>query len=150
MNHERTDIETGADIDRLVEAFYAQALTDPIIGFFFTDIAGIDLKKHLPVVSAFWQLQLLGKTGYRGETFAVHKTINRQAALTEDHFHRWLYLFNAAVDELISGPRAEAAKKRANAIARSMRRALAQRHTVEPDLRAGGEAGYFRPARKKH
>jgi hemoglobin len=121
----KPDIQTSADIDRLIEAFYARVLIDPIIGFFFTDIARIDLQKHLPLISAFWKLQLLGEIGYKGQTFAAHKDLHAQAELTEDHFHRWLYLFEKTIDELFAGPRAETAKQRAHAIARSMLRALA-------------------------
>lgn len=123
----KTDIETPADIDRLIEAFYTHVLADPIIGFFFTDIAHIDLQKHLPVISAFWKLQLLGKIGYKGQTFAAHKTIHERAALTEDHFHRWLFLFENTIDELFAGSRADTAKQRAKTIARSMQRGLASR-----------------------
>ncbi len=124
----KPDIETPADIDRLVETFYKKyALDDPIIGFFFTDIARINLGKHLPKISAFWQLQLLGKLGYQGQTFAVHKVLHERAALTEDHFHRWLYLFEKTIDELFVGPRADTAKQRAHTIARSMQRALANK-----------------------
>lgn len=121
----RTDIETTADVDQLIDEFYARALIDPIIGFFFTDVAQIDLQKHLPVIKAFWQLQLLGKLGYKGQTFAAHKNLHERAALTDDHFHRWLFLFENTIDELFSGPRAEIAKQRARTIARSMLRGLA-------------------------
>jgi hemoglobin len=127
QQHQLADIDTAADIDRLVEAFYARALTDGIIGFFFTDIASIDLKKHLPVISAFWQLQLLGIPGYRGQTFARHADLHRRAALTPDHFHRWLYLFEVTVDELFRGERANRAKLQARKIARSLQRGLNER-----------------------
>lgn len=134
MHINKTDIETPADIDRLIETFYKKhVLDDPIIGFFFTDIARIDLDNHQPPfdhikkVSAFWQLQLLGTIGYSGQTFGVHRDLHAQAQLTEDHFHRWLYLFEKTIDELFTGPRAEMAKQRAHTIARSMRRALANK-----------------------
>jgi len=124
----RTDIATPADVDRLVAVFYRQyVLNDAIIGFFFTDIARIDLETHLPKISAFWQLQLLGKLGYAGQTFAAHKHLHDQAQLTEDHFHRWLYLFEKTLDELFAGPRTETARQRARTIARSMQRALANK-----------------------
>ncbi len=131
----KPDIETPADIDRLVDTFYRErVLDDAIIGFFFTDIARIDLEKHLSKISAFWQLQLLGTPGYKGQTFAVHKAVHAQAAMTEDHFHRWLYLFDQTVDELFAGPRAELAKQRARAIAiaKSMLRGL-NSQTLSPE-----------------
>jgi hemoglobin len=125
------DIATSADIDRLVAAFYAKLLQDPIVGFFFNDIARIDLAEHLPRISAFWQQQLLGLPVYRGQTFAVHSALQKRAALTDGHFHRWLFLFDQSIDELFAGPLASAAKVRARSIAGSMQQALAQRHPTE-------------------
>lgn len=127
QKHELSDINTAADIDHLIEVFYARVLSDPIIGFFFTDIAKIDLTQHLPVISAFWQLQLLGTPGYRGQTLATHAAIHQRAALTADHFHRWLYLFSGTIDQLFAGPRADLAKTRAAKIAQSMQRGLNER-----------------------
>lgn len=135
QTHELSDITTAADIDRLVEVFYAHVLSDPIIGFFFTDIAKINLEKHLPVISAFWQLQLLGIPGYRGQTLAKHADIHRRAALTADHFHRWLYLFAAAIDQLFAGPRADLAKVRATKIAQSMQRGLNERQGPPAEIK---------------
>ena len=131
------DIETCTDIDQLVAAFYARVLPDPIIGFFFTDVARIDLPTHLPKISAFWQQQLLGKPTYRGQLFAAHQHIQQHAALSTDHFHRWLTLFTQSIDELFSGPRADAAKHRAARIAESMQAALANRHPYQPEAQAG-------------
>lgn len=131
------DIATPADIDRLVETFYKKLLNDAIIGFFFVDIARIDLDEHLPKISAFWQQQLLGLPVYRGQTFAVHSALHNKAALTDDHFHRWLFLFEQTVDSLFNGPLAAAAKVRARAIAGSMQHALAQRHPRDFDAMIG-------------
>jgi hemoglobin len=127
------DIETADDIDRLIAVFYARVLPDPIIGFFFTEIARIDLAEHLPKIAAFWQQQLLGNADpltprYRGQLFAVHRDLHQHASLSADHFHRWLTLFGQTLDELFVGPRAEVAKQRANRIAASMQTALAERH----------------------
>lgn len=125
------DIAQPADIDRLVAAFYGKLLKDPVVGFFFTDIARIDLEEHLPKISAFWQQQLLGLPVYRGQTFAVHAALQRRATLKGGHFHRWLFLFDQTVDELFAGPLANAAKQRARSIAASMRQALRERHPTE-------------------
>jgi len=131
------DIATPDDIDRLVEVFYKKLLSDAIIGFFFVDIARIDLDEHLPRISAFWQQQLLGLPGYRGQTFAVHSALHGKAALTDEHFHRWLFLFAQTIDSLFSGPLADAAKLRARTIAGSMQQALAQRHVRDFDPAIG-------------
>lgn len=131
------DIATPADIDRLVKAFYEKLLKDPIVGFFFNDIARIDLPEHLPKISAFWQQQLLGLPVYRGQTFAMHSALQKKAALTGGHFHRWLFLFDQTIDELFAGTVATAAKARARSIAHSMQQALAQRHPTELEPTAG-------------
>lgn len=125
------DIATPQDIDQLVAAFYGKLLKDPIVGFFFNDIASIDLAEHLPKISAFWQQQLLGLPVYRGQTFAVHSALQKKAALTGGHFHRWLFLFDQTIDELFAGPLANGAKARARSIASSMQQALTQRHPTE-------------------
>jgi hemoglobin len=143
------DITTPADIDRLIAAFYARVLPDPIIGFFFTAITQVDLAPHLQTISAFWQQQLLGNANpdtarYRGELFAVHRDLHQQAALTADHFHRWLLLFRQTLDELFSGPRAEAAKQRASRIANSMQTALATRHPRATEA-SDGALQWFEP-----
>ncbi len=131
MDKPLADIATSNDVDQLVRAFYQQVLTDSIIGFFFTNIAVIDLEQHLPVISAFWQKQLLGKNIYHRHTFKVHQHIHRQAEMTEHHFHRWLYLFHKTIDELFAGPRATLAKNESSAIAESMLDGLQQRYTAD-------------------
>lgn len=131
---DKPDIETAADIDRLMAGFYRQrALPDPIIGFYFD---ALNLDRHLPRISAFWQKQLLGIPGYTGRSFETHLLIHRHTAITGHHFHRWLYLFNQTVDALFAGPRAELAKQRAAAIAHSMETGLANPERVGPLERA--------------
>lgn len=125
------DICSIADIDQLVEHFYNSMLTDPIVGFFFTDIANIDLQQHLPIISKFWQRQLLGHNVYQGRTFEIHQQLHQRAELTEHHFHRWLHLFESSIDQHFEGAVAETAKLRARSIARSMLQGLQQRHMTD-------------------
>lgn len=47
------DIETRADIDRLMVKSYERAIADNVIGYIFTDVARLDLKHHLPVIGDF-------------------------------------------------------------------------------------------------
>jgi hemoglobin len=139
------DIREPADVDRLIAAFYQQVLTDPIIGFFFTEISPIDLERHLPVISAFWQQQLLGRPGYRGQTFARHRHLHSLCPLQPEHFHRWLYLFGNSVDALFRGPTAEAAKRRAARIAQSMQTALAAAPATTPEGNREPAVGFIDP-----
>lgn len=113
------DIETREDCERLVRAFYARALTDPMIGWLFTDVAGIDLEEHVPRITAFWETMLLGAGTYRGGAFGVHAHVHEQARLRAGHFERWLGLWRATVDGLFAGPRADLAKAHAERVARA-------------------------------
>ena len=122
------DIVNAADIDALVTAFYQKVLPDPIIGFIFTDIAGIDLAQHLPKIAGFWHKILLPQSpegqAYKGRTFEIHQHLHQRCQLNEHHFQRWVLLFTRTVDELYAGPLADLTKQRAAAIAESMHKGL--------------------------
>lgn len=111
------DISTRDDCERLVRAFYGQALSDPIIGYLFTDIAKLDLEAHVPKITAFWETVLLGAQSYRGGAFAPHAVLHMKSPLQRGHFERWLWLWHTTVDELFAGERAELAKNHANRVA---------------------------------
>ena len=111
------DIETREDIERLVRAFYSKALTDPIIGWIFTDIAHLDVEAHVPQIASFWETILLGAQSYRGGAFRPHAELHMQVRLRSGHFERWLVLWRETVDELFAGERAELAKAHAERVA---------------------------------
>ncbi|MEO5593325.1 MAG: group III truncated hemoglobin [Chitinophagaceae bacterium] len=111
------DIETREDIYYLMECFYAKAITDEAIGYFFTEVAKINLIDHLPVITDFWEMVILGDNKYKKNVIAVHTHLHQLSAMKEKHFARWLQLFNGTVDELFSGKNAEMAKQRALSIA---------------------------------
>lgn len=123
-NGELHDIEDRADCERLVRAFYGRALTDPIIGFLFVDVAQLDLEEHLPVIASFWETILLGNQTYTGGAFHVHADLHRQVPLRAGHFERWLLLWRTTVDELFVGERAEQAKSHAQRVAGAFHRRL--------------------------
>ncbi len=113
------DIETRADCERLVRAFYGRALHDDVIGFLFTDVAHLDLEAHVPQLTSFWETMLLGAQSYNGRPFRPHIDLNYKARLRPGHFARWLALWTTTVDELFEGPTAELAKAHANRVARA-------------------------------
>jgi hemoglobin len=113
------DIQTRADCERLVRAFYGRALTDPIIGWLFTDVAKLDLEAHVPRLTRFWETILLGAQTYGGGAFRPHLELNFKAQLKKGHFDRWLQLWDTAVDELFSGPHADLAKAHAYRVAQA-------------------------------
>lgn len=111
------DICQRADCERLVRAFYGRALSDPIIGYLFTDIAKLDLEAHVPKITSFWETVLLGGHSYRGGAFAPHAVLHMKSPLQRGHFERWLWLWHTTVDELFAGERADLAKNHANRVA---------------------------------
>ena len=113
------DIETRADCETLVRTFYGRAMTDPILGFIFTDVAQLDLEAHVPKITSFWETILLGAHSYAGGAFAPHAALNQKVTLFAGHFERWLWLWRTSVDELFAGERAELAKAHAERVAQA-------------------------------
>ncbi|WP_201985612.1 group III truncated hemoglobin [Hymenobacter rubidus] len=106
------DLETEADIVRLVDTFYARVNEDELLRPVFNDVAQVDWAQHLPTMYDFWSSVLLGTSRYKGRPMAKHFPL----PITPAHFQRWLVLFRASVDELFSGPKADDAKARAHSI----------------------------------
>jgi hemoglobin len=115
----RLDITSREDCERLVRTFYGRALTDPVIGFIFVDVARLDLEAHVPKITSFWETILLGAQSYAGGAFRPHAAIHVQVPLRAGHFDRWLWLWRMTVDELFAGERAELAKSHADRVARA-------------------------------
>jgi hemoglobin len=117
VSTELPDIESRADCERLVRAFYGRALEDPIIGWIFVDVARLDLEAHVPQITSFWETILLGARSYTGGAFAPHAALHMKTPLRGGHFERWLWLWGTTVDELFAGERAELAKSHAHRVA---------------------------------
>ncbi len=111
------DIETRADCETLVRAFYGRAMTDPILGFIFTDVAHLDLEAHVPKIASFWETILLGARSYAGGAFRPACRAEPKVTLFAGHFERWLWLWRTSVDERFAGERAELAKRHAERVA---------------------------------
>lgn len=113
------DITTAADIRRMVDCFYQQVLLDPLLGPLFTEVARLDIDSHLPIMYRFWESLLLGANTYNRQAFQPHLDLHLKAPLGQEHFERWLSLFETTVDSLFDGPRAAEAKARAGRIAQT-------------------------------
>jgi hemoglobin len=118
------DIETRADIDEILRAFYNSAFADGELGHIFTDVAHMDVDAHLPVIGNFWEKVLLNTDVYRGNAMRVHQDLHHRFPLTSAHFDRWLELWSAAVDDRFAGPIADQAKAHAVRISAAMLRNL--------------------------
>ena len=105
-----TDLE---DIKLLVNTFYAKVQKDEFIGPIFNEKIGNRWPEHLEKMYRFWQTVLLEEHTYSGSPFAPHANL----PVNKTHFKRWLLLFNATIDELFTGEKADEAKWRANKMA---------------------------------
>ena len=65
----RHDIATAPTASGWSASFYGRALTDPVIGFLFTDVAELDLEAHVPRITNFWETILLDAHSYGGGAF---------------------------------------------------------------------------------
>ena len=107
------DIANIADVRLLVDSFYGKVREDKVIGPIFIGAIGEHWPAHLDKMYRFWQTVLLGEHTYFGSPFAPHARM----PLEDRHFEAWLGHWNATVDELFHGPKAEEAKWRAGKMA---------------------------------
>jgi hemoglobin len=104
------DIATREDIEKLVNLFYDNVKTDPLLGPVFSHV---DWPNHLPTMYNFWASMILGEQSYRGAPFPKHASL----PIGSQHFDRWLTLFTETVDALFQGNKASEIKDRARSIA---------------------------------
>ena len=117
----RRDIQTRADIDKLLAEFYTIVPIDGQIGHHF---AGVDLVSHIPVIADFWEKALFGNQVYFGNPLTVHEMLHKKSPLKLEHFARWVEIFGQTVDSLFEGEIADNAKLRAKMIGDSLNQRL--------------------------
>lgn len=106
------DIETVADVERLVRSFYRAAIPDPVLGPVFHEF-GVDWSVHIPKLVDFWAARILERPGYVGNAVGAHQPVLDRCGFGTEHLARWLALWGETVDELFAGPNAQRAKERA-------------------------------------
>ena len=111
------DIENKEDIAFLMNEFYSKMLNDDEIGYIFTDVAHLDLEKHLPSLTNFWENMLLNPNGYKKNVMDIHFQLNNKEKLLPIHFYRWLELLAETVNEHYKGEKAQRMLNSANSIA---------------------------------
>lgn len=124
----KKDITTREDIELLMKEFYSRLLSDSRISYIFTDVAKIDIDKHIPVIANFWESVLLNKNVYHNNTMKIHLELNDRSSFTKEHFTVWLQHFTTTVDELFEGNIALLAKQRATSVATIMQIKIAQQN----------------------
>ena len=107
------DIATLDDIKLLVDTFYTRVADDALLAPVFMERLGGHWTAHLEKMYTFWQTVLLEQYTYNGAPFPPHAKLPVDAA----HFDTWLSLFNATIDSLFTGEKADEAKWRAGKMA---------------------------------
>ena len=116
----KADIATREDIELLVNTFYDGIRVHSLLGPIFNDMANVNWETHLPKMYSFWSSLLLGEHSFSGNPMATHIALSKNIPLTALEFSEWIELFNATVDGLFEGEKANEAKIRAANIARLM------------------------------
>lgn len=107
------DIQDNDDIKLIVDTFYQAAFNDAKIGFIFQNHMSKTLEEHKPTIYRFWESVLFSNGQYRGNPMKTHIQLNKKVKLTPAHFEHWIGLWNATVDRLYFGDKAEEAKSKA-------------------------------------
>ncbi|SCY34371.1 group III truncated hemoglobin [Flavobacterium caeni] len=115
-----TDIQTRADLEKLMAQFYDKLLADASISYIFTDVAKIDLVTHLPKIVDFWEVVVLHSGQYQKNVLQIHLDLHAMTPLEPQHFNTWLGHLHQTVDELFVGENAENLKTRALSVATVM------------------------------
>ncbi|MDH7453539.1 group III truncated hemoglobin [Luteimonas composti] len=121
-----------AAIRRLVHAFYARARTDWLLGPIFETTVD-DWPAHLDTLVRFWSSVLLRAGSYRGNPMAAHRPLR----LDDQHFARWLALWDATARSVLTPLQARHVFETAQRIGRSLRIGL----EIDPLRRERRDAG---------
>ena len=103
------ELLTLADIKKLVDVFYERIREDNLLATVFNAKIEDRWPQHLEKMYRFWQTVLLEEHTYFGSPFMPHAGL----PVDSKHFAAWITLFNATVDELFTGAKADEAKWRA-------------------------------------
>jgi len=104
------DLSNKDDIKVLIDLFYQRAKVDEVIGpIFSAHVKPEEWPSHLERMYDFWNSALFLSREYVGNPFARHIPLK----LEEQHFKRWLAIFNKTVDENFIGDVADDIKDRA-------------------------------------
>ncbi|MGB7499806.1 MAG: group III truncated hemoglobin [Moheibacter sp.] len=109
----RTEITELEHVKLLVDSFYAKVRKDELLKDIFDDVIGDRWPEHLEKMYRFWQTVLLDERTYSGRPFVPHMNL----PVDQEHFNRWLNLFEETLEEHFYGQNVEAARWQANRMA---------------------------------
>lgn len=109
-------IENRADIESLVNTFYAKIRDNEILGDIFNKhILDDKWPEHLAKLADFWETNLFGIPKFKGNPTQKHYNVdaNLKYTITQKHFGIWLQLWFETIDGLFYGNIADRAKNAA-------------------------------------
>ena len=109
----KPDIAGIEDIKIMVDDFYTKVQDDELLAPIFNFRLSTHWGPHLEKMYTFWNAALFGVKGYSGNPFMKHATME----LDQEHFDRWIRMFNETVDKYFEGAVADEAKRRASVMA---------------------------------
>lgn len=117
---------TKENLRQMVNLFYTKVLKDELVGPFFIERLGDDMKNekwipHLELLTNFWASIALGDFEYKGNPFAPHASMQN---LSREAFLRWLELFATTLDIVYVPQIANQLKERSTIIAGNFMRNL--------------------------
>ncbi|GJM28392.1 MAG: hypothetical protein DHS20C17_10270 [Cyclobacteriaceae bacterium] len=112
MNN-RKEIVKLDQIKLMVNSFYDKVRSDALLAPIFNRQIGNKWPHHLEKMYRFWQTVLLSEHTYYGSPFTPHAKL----PVGQEHFDRWLELFNHTIDEHFTGEKAREARWRAGKMA---------------------------------
>jgi len=125
MNSKAKSID-DENIEQLVRTFYSEVIADELIGPFFIEKLGDDIKsdaweEHLVLLTQFWRFVALYDDEYTGNPLRPHFDI---VGLNKRAFERWLTLFYEAVDSVYDENAGRLFKEKSKEIAENFMRRL--------------------------
>jgi hemoglobin len=127
MDHPNAEVAVPvnqADIDTLVDVFYARVQHDEVIGPIFNE-AVEDWPAHLALLKGFWASVLLGVGQFKGNPLETHLKL----PISREHFERWLVLFAETATELLPAEKAALFIDKSQRIAETFQRGMAARRS---------------------
>lgn len=109
----KKDIESTSDIRQLVELFFDKIKQDALLSPFFTEYIKVNRKKHVTVMTAFWENAIFYNGSYTGNPMQTHYQLHKQYPITTAHFDQWVLLFIHTANELFEGEKTLAIKQKA-------------------------------------
>lgn len=127
----KPDLDSKKNIKDFIHKFYDKVLQDELLAHIFTDVAGIDVNVHIPIIRTYWEKLLLGEQEYKRHTMNIHRDVHDKFPFSEKEFERWLTLFTETARDNFEGEKTDRAVKVATSIAFNMDVALNKKLNVE-------------------